>query len=85
MENFGRFTSAFILGNNAANGHGYHTSAIVALDEGRGLLRTLNSLYVLESRAEGDVPTPLVWVVCAAFYPQDAAHEHTLGIPEIFF
>lgn len=85
IENFGRITSAFILGVNADNGHGYHTSAIVALDEGRGLVRTLNSLYGLESRADGDVPTSLVWVVCAAFHAQDAASGHLLGIPDISF
>jgi len=85
IENLGRFTSAFILGVNADNGHRYHTSTVVALDEGCGLVRTLNSLYVLESRAEGDVPTPLVWVVCAALHEQNAASGHLLGIPEIFF
>jgi hypothetical protein len=85
IENLRHFTSAFILGVNAANGHGYHTSTIVALDEGCGLVRTLNSLYILESRAEGDVPTPLVWLVCAAFHAQDSASGHLLGIPEISF
>ncbi len=85
IENLGHFTSAFILGVNADNGHGYHTSAIVALDEGCRLVRTLNSLYVLDSRADGDVPTSLVWVVCAAFHAQDAASGHLLGIPDISF
>jgi len=85
IENLGCFTSAFILGVNADNGHGYHTSTIVALDEGRGLVRTLNSLYALENRAEGDVPTPLCWVVCAALHTQDATSGHLLGIPEISF
>lgn len=85
IENHGRFNSAFVLGVNAANGHSYHTSSIVALDMERGLVRTLNSLYSLENQTEGDVPTPLVWFVCAAFYPQDAASGHMLGIPEIFF
>lgn len=85
IETFGRFSSAFILGVNAANGHGYHTSSIVTFDEERGLVRTLNSLYCLENPAEGAVPTPLVWFVCAAFREQDAAIGHLLGIPEIFF
>jgi len=85
VENSRRFTSAFILGINSATGHGYHTSMIVVLDEGRGLARTLNSLYVLENRSEGDVPTALVWVVCAAFHAQDTTSGHLLGIPEIFF
>lgn len=85
IENYGRFSSAFILGANASTGHGFHTSKIVALDEGRGLVRTLNSLYVLENQATGEVPTTLVWFVCAAFHKLDAASGHPLGIPEIFF
>ena len=82
VESRGRFTSATVLGYYDRTRRPYHTSEVAALDEARGLVRTLNSVYHLEERAEGDVPIDLVWTACAMFSP---TAQRILGIPAITF
>ena len=82
IESRGSFTSAAVLGFYDHARRPFHTSEIVALDEKRGLVRTLNSVYHLKERAEGDVPIDLVWTACAMFSP---TAQGILGIPAITF
>jgi len=82
IEKRSHFAKAAVLGYLEETRLALRTSEIVALDLDRRLVQTLNSVYRLEDRAEGEVPTDLVWFLCATF---DPTTQRLLGMPEAFF